>query len=179
VWGKLYKRDIIESNQIRFHDIRELGTYEDGLFNLNVFSKAKSVVFIDRHFYHYRRGNNLSITTAYNAKMPEQWDTLFGILLNHIEENELDSSFYVALSNRIVFSLISLGINEIEKHDSTADTVRRINRLIKASHYQNAIAEFDAQYLPFHWRVFFACAKLKFATGVYLLLWVIQRIRGR
>ena len=37
VWGKLYRRDVIENNHIRFYDIREIGTYEDGLFNLEVF----------------------------------------------------------------------------------------------------------------------------------------------
>lgn len=39
--GKLYRRDVIEDNGIAFTDIRKIGTYEDGLFNLEVFEHLK------------------------------------------------------------------------------------------------------------------------------------------
>lgn len=179
VWGKLYRRDIIEANGIRFHDIREIGTYEDGLFNLAVFSKISSAVFLDRHLYHYRRDIGTSLTTAYNAHMPEQWDVLFDILRKHISENAVDATFQVALNNRIVFGLIALGINETEKHDGVLQTLARIKELISKPGYRAAIREFDSHYLPIHWKLFFLCAKLRFSAGVYLLLLVIQKIRGR
>lgn len=179
VWGKLYRRDIIETNQIRFHDIRQIGTYEDGLFNLNVFSKVNTAVFLNRHLYHYRRDNSTSITTAYNAHMPAQWDTLFDLLQKHISENSIDDTFFVALRNRIVFGLIALGINETERHDGIHKTLSRIRQLINKPRYREAIRGFDFHYLPIHWKLFFLFAKFRFAAGVYLLLLVIQKIRGR
>ena len=179
VWGKLYKREVIEKNGIRFFDIRQIGSYEDGLFNLDVFAKASSAVFINRHLYHYRKDNSTSITSAYNAEMPKQWDKLFDILRAHIDDNGLDASFRIALNNRIVFSLIALGINATEKHDGAIHTIRQIKQLIQAERYQNAIAQFDAHYLPVHWKLFFGCAKHGCAFGVYLLLLAIQIIRGK
>ena len=73
VWGKLYRRDLIEQHQIRFPDIRKTGTYEDGLFNLEVMAHVKKAVFLDKSFYHYRRSLDGSLTTAYKADMPEKW----------------------------------------------------------------------------------------------------------
>ena len=52
VWGKLYRRDIIEENKITFMDIREIGTYEDGMFNLEVFEHLHKVVYMQKYFYH-------------------------------------------------------------------------------------------------------------------------------
>lgn len=179
VWGKLYRRDIVEENSIRFHDIRQIGTYEDGLFNLNVFSKTKAAVFLNRHLYHYRRDNSTSITTAYNSNMPQQWDALFHILQNYISEYAAEETFQTALCNRIVFSLIALGINETEKHDGILKTVNRIRQLINTPRYREAIRECDFHYLPLHWKLFFLCAKQRFSVGVYLLLLAIQKIRGR
>lgn len=179
VWGKLYQRDIIENNHIRFYDIRKIGTYEDGLFNLDVFANARSAVFLNRHLYHYRRENETSLTTKYNEDMPQQWNILFDILKEHIESKCLNSTFHSALSNRIVFSLIALGINEIEKHDNPLKTIARLKKIISNARYQNAIKFFDFRYLPLHWKVFFGFAKFNFAVGVYMLLLIIQKIRGR
>lgn len=50
VWGKLYRRDIIEDNGIVFTDIRKIGTYEDGLFNLEVFEHLHKVVYMQSIF---------------------------------------------------------------------------------------------------------------------------------
>ena len=36
VWGKLYKRNVIQQSGAKFVDLSEIGTYEDGLFNLSV-----------------------------------------------------------------------------------------------------------------------------------------------
>lgn len=179
VWGKLYRRDLIEKNGIRFHDIRQIGTYEDGLFNLNVFSKTSRAVFINRHLYHYRRDISTSITTAYNAQLPQQWSVLFDILQKHISESTVDHTFRTALENRVVFSLIAIGINETESHDGMLKTVRRIEQYVSQPRYREAIRNFDFRYLPAHWKLFFLCAKCRFSAGVYLLLLVIQKIRGR
>ncbi|MDO4555751.1 MAG: glycosyltransferase [Lachnospiraceae bacterium] len=65
VWGKLYKREIIEEYRIRFIDIRDIGTYEDGLFNLEYFAHVKKAVYIQQYLYHYRKDNPASITSKY------------------------------------------------------------------------------------------------------------------
>lgn len=179
VWGKLYRRSLIVDHEIQFHDIRDIGTYEDGLFNLDVFRYAKKAVFLNRHLYHYRRNNNTSLTTAYNPNLTNQWTHLFDILATHIREHNLDDTFSVALNNRIVFSLVALGINATEHREGIRRTMGELRQIICAEGYRKAIRRFDMQYLPVHWKVFFLCARLKFTAGVYLLLMIIQKIRGR
>lgn len=179
VWGKLYRRDLIEENQIRFHDIREIGTYEDGLFNLDVFGHVHKAVFLNRHFYHYRRNNDSSLTTAYNPDLPRQWEKLFTLISEHIRSHALDSSFEKALKNRIVLSLIALGINETERKAGMLQAIQGIKAIISRDQYRDAISDFEKHYLPLHWKVFFTFAQWNWAAGVYLLLLVIQKIRGR
>ena len=65
VWGKLYRRDVIEDNGIAFTDIREIGTYEDGLFNLEVFEHLHKVVYMQKYFYHLDK----SYVTAVNNRI--------------------------------------------------------------------------------------------------------------
>ena len=85
VWGKLYNAQIIKEKEIEFYDIREIGTYEDGLFNLDFFEYAKSALFLNQNLYHYRRTESSSLTTKYNPKLKEQWEKLFQILRVYIE----------------------------------------------------------------------------------------------
>ena len=179
VWGKLYRADLIRNNSITFYDIRNIGTFEDGLFNLDVMAKANKVVFIERYFYHYRRNNDLSLTTAYKAKLSAQWDKLFELIRQHIKNNHLDEKFEEALSNRIALSLISLGINEMESVEGSSVKVRRIKGLLAKQHSKKAIRELKLRYLPVQWKVFFLFARMNWATGIFGLLAIIQKIRGR
>lgn len=50
IYSKLYKRNLIEKYGIRF---ASTPVYEDVLFNMNYFTYAKSIFFIDKFFYHY------------------------------------------------------------------------------------------------------------------------------
>ena len=77
VWGKLYRRNIIEENQIVFFDIHKIGNYEDGLFNLDAFCCAKRVVFLNHNLYHYRRDNVASITSEYNTEIKNKKNVLY------------------------------------------------------------------------------------------------------
>ena len=179
VWGKLYKKDLIIDNEVKFYDIREIGTYEDGIFNLSVFSKVNSAVFINRCMYHYRRNNDSSLTSSYNPNLSNQWNKLFDIIEEYIEKKEEDETFKIALSNRIVFGLIALGINETERKDGFFNTLKSIGKLTSDTRYRENIKSFDYHYLPIHWRLFFIFAKYRLNIGVYLLLLIIQKIRGR
>lgn len=179
IWGKLYRRDLIEQNQIRFPDIRKTGTYEDGLFNLEVMAHVKKAVFLDEYFYHYRRNQDGSLTTAYKADMPEKWKYQFALIREHIRKNGLGEEFSQALSNRIALSLIFLGINESENKAGAAAVIRGLNALLCDDTYRSALRKLDLSPMPIHWKAYFTCAKLGCAWGLYLLLLVIQKIRGR
>lgn len=179
VWGKLYRRNIIEKNRVRFFDIRKIGNYEDGLFNLDVFRYANRVVFLNQNLYHYRRDNVSSITNEYNAEIKNKKNVLFDYLEQCIQKENLEEEYVQALNNRIVLSLIELGINEMGKQCSWVNKVKGINEIITSSRYRTAIKTFEYVYLPIHWKLFFKLADVKCAVGIYGLLWIIQKIRRR
>ena len=178
-WGKLYRRALIEEHRIRFPDIRKTGTYEDGLFNLEVMAHVKKALFLEEYFYHYRRSQDGSLTTAYNAALPEKWTYMFSLIQAHIQKNGLDDSFSQALSNRVALSMIPLGINEAENRQGPRAVVRGLKRILRSEPYRSAIGSLDLSPMPIHWKAYFTCAKLGWAWGLYGLLFVIQKIRGR
>ena len=69
VWGKLYRRSLIQKSGARFVDLAEIGSYEDGFFNLEVFGKADRVVYLAAYLYHYRRDGSSSVTSAGHTAM--------------------------------------------------------------------------------------------------------------
>lgn len=50
VWNKLYKKEIINNNHIRFEDVNYVGS-EDALFNYCVLSNAKRITSIEHIYY--------------------------------------------------------------------------------------------------------------------------------
>lgn len=67
LWNKMYKRDIIFKNHIRFEIFAT--TSQDLIFNKYVFEKATSIVLIKEAFYHYIKSNEESIVTRYHKDM--------------------------------------------------------------------------------------------------------------
>ena len=179
IWGKLYRRELIEQNHIRFPDIRKTGTYEDGLFNMEVMAHVKKAVFLDAYFYHYRRSQDHSLSTVYKADLPRKWKYMFHLIGSHIQQNEMGEDFSQALSNRIALSTISLGINETENRAGPRAVIRGLRSILRDEEYRSAIRKLDLSPMPIHWKAYFACAKLGCAWGLYGLLLVIQKIRGR
>lgn len=179
VWGKLYCRTIISANHIRFYDIRKIGTYEDGLFNLEYLKYVQKAIFLNQYFYHYRRTNVNSITGAYNANLGRQWDTLFHIMDKYIEQNGLNKKYQEALHNRISLSLIPLGINEMTNDCSMGMKMVKIKEIISQKRYIDSINSLKIQYMPIHWKVFFRAAKRKNTFIILIMLIAIQKIRGR
>ena len=179
VWGKLYKARIIKEQNIEFYDIREIGTYEDGLFNLYFFRYAKNALFLNQNLYHYRRTESSSLTTAYNPKLREQWAKLFQILRSYIGKHQLGQNYSQALNNRIALSIIPLGINIVSSTAVVKSKITEIKQTITDKAYSDAIATLSMRYFPIHWRVFFYFARSKNAWGIYLMLMGIQKIRGK
>lgn len=179
VWGKLYNAQIIKKQGIEFYDIREIGTYEDGLFNLDFFGYAKSALFLNQNLYHYRRTENSSLTTAYNPKLRKQWSKLFQILNTYIIKNQLGKDYRQALNNRIALSIIPLGINIVSSTADVNTKLAEIKQTITDETYVEAIGTLIMRYFPVHWKLFFYFARSKNAWGIYFLLMGIQKIRGK
>lgn len=178
IWGKLYKTSIVRDNKIYFYDIMEIGTYEDGLFNLNIWSFVNKAVYMNVGLYHYRKDNEQSVTTAYKQNLFIQWQRLFSVMNEIIKKNNLDSKFITALQNRICLSIIGLGLN-ILSGGKSIKKIKEIKRIIGCEQYRKAYKQLTLKYFPIHWKLFFFFAKHNMAFSVYIMLKCINMLKGR
>ena len=118
---QLFRTD--KYSRIPFIDIHEVGTFEDGLYQMEVYNDCERFVYIDRPFYHYLKTNDGSITTRYKADLSEKFQHLWHIIENNIEKYSLGKEYQEALSNRVALSMIGLGLNEIKAQRGFAKSV--------------------------------------------------------
>ena len=174
VWGKLYLRELIAQNDIHFTDLQRIGTYEDGLFNLHYLAHVKNATYIPDYLSHYRK--NSGMTSKYRNKLALQWKNLFSDMRGYIEKGGYGSDFEQALNNRISLSIIGLGLNAVALTNRKA--LAEIRNILSDKEYRAAVKTLPMRYFPPHWWTFFACCKLNFASGVFLLLKCMERIKG-
>ncbi len=178
VWGKLYKSSIIEDNNIRFIDIREIGSYEDGVFNLDYYSCVDKAVYINQYLYHYQV-NSTSITNSFNANLENQRCALYRELKRRIDNNNWDVSYYNALNNRICIDVLGLGINILSMDAPHLLKMDSLSKLIMNQVRIDALNSFCVSEMPLHWKAFYSSVKHKRIRIVYILLRIIQLIRRR
>lgn len=174
VWGKLYLRELIAQNDIHFTDLQRIGTYEDGLFNLHYLAHVKNATYIPDYLSHYRK--NSGMTSKYRKELAAQWKNLFSDMRGYIEKGGYGSDFEQALNNRISLSIIGLGLNAVALTNRKA--LAEIRNILSDKEYHAAVKTLPMRYFPPHWLVFFACCKLDFSVGVFVLLKCMERIKG-
>ncbi|WP_309088629.1 glycosyltransferase [Domibacillus sp.] len=180
VWSKLYRVDLIQENDLQFVDLKEIGTNEDTLFNIQAFYYASSFHFLNKPFYHYWRGNAHSITTGYKANLLEQWFTLYKQIEEFLENNNMEDEHFTALNNRICLNVLGLGLNTM-----SADTlsermkIKSIKAFLEHERIKQSFYTFELTHFPINWKVFFLFAKVHSATGLYCMLAVIEILRKR
>lgn len=176
VWGKLYKRELIFNNDIKFVDINRIGSYEDGVFNFQVFKDVNSAVFIERYLYHYRR-NNKSLTNTYNHNLRKQKNSLYNILFSFVVNENLGIEYKRALYNRISLDVLGLGINAMNMKANPRTKIQMIKEILNDSKRKKSLYYLDTSKMPFYWKIFYEAAKCNNAYLIFMLLYVIQLIR--
>ena len=174
IWGKLYKTSFIKG--VKFVDLKEIGTYEDGCFNIEVFKRLEKVVYINEYLYHYRKDNDSSITTVYKSSLAEKRKKLFNLMNDYIVAHGLGGEYLKALRNRVAFSILDVGLNALSNNESCKQKKKEIANYLFSSEYRVAVKDLELKYFKFHWQVFYWCAKHGCVLGVYTLLKIIKKI---
>lgn len=177
VWGKLYKSSVIKDNKIVFEDIRKIGSFEDGLFNLFCFQHVKSAKYINKYLYHYRKNNQRSITKTHNDSLRKQRTILYTIMNEYIDENVLDKTFKTALENRICIDVLGLGLNAISTPGTCSNKIKGIKEILNDTQRRQALKEFDISGFPIHWKLFYQAARKENTIVLFFLLSAIRFIR--
>ncbi|WP_234340175.1 glycosyltransferase family 2 protein [Gorillibacterium timonense] len=180
VWNKLYRAELIREAEAEFTDLRLIGSNEDTLFNLQVIHEARSFVFLHTPYYHYWRVNAGSLTSGYNPRLLHQFLQLYGQMEQFLTDRNLSGPFRKALDNRIALSTLGLGLNILSADNPAPapEKLRLLQELLDHERFRSALSRFSPEGPPV-WRIFYWCAKLRFAAGFYVLLSAADRMRRR
>ena len=174
-WMQLFRRDTVEG--VVFPDIRKYGTFEDGLFQIDVYSKCSTFSYIDIPLYHYRKTNNQSITTHYKPELAKKHAALYRELEKQIIDRGYDKEYIEGLNNRIIMGLIGLSMNEAHANDGIWKKAARLRKLVSSKRYKRAFKSFDTSYMSFPWRIFFALLKHQQTHIVALAFSMVVRLK--
>lgn len=177
VWKQIVKTEICKSKS--FFDIRKIGTFEDGLFQIDLYKDVKKFVYINKPLYHYRKTNSNSITSGYKSDLFTKWQYLYDVLEEKITDENLSNQYVSAFNNRICLGVFGIGLNEIENTENIFKKTKNIHNILKKPRYRKAFANLDYRYFPIHWKVFFVLCKYRIAFGVVLMLYCIDCLRKR
>lgn len=116
-WCKLYKKDIIFNNAVRFNEDMSLG--EDTYFNLNYIKHCKSIYTSEQIYYYYMRENSESLFTKFRLNMYYDVRKDFDLKVKMANELNMgrDSIFKLKLS--YIQSLIGNLIKMVDTNTKT------------------------------------------------------------
>ncbi|MBR2614401.1 MAG: glycosyltransferase [Clostridia bacterium] len=175
-----YKKSIILDNNIEFTDIDKIGSFEDGLFNLQFLMKAKSFVYIDKCLYHYRKNNAGAYTSRSKKNFFEKTLVLFNEIAKVIEDKLEDKQIQQAYFNRIAYCVLEQNLNVMKNREATGREKRKeIRAILKHDLVKKAIKQFKLKYLPLKWKVYYFFVKTKCTFGVYFVTKAILKLKGR
>lgn len=174
---KIYRRKIIEKNGLQVPDIKKTGSFEDGLFNIYYFKHVEKAVYTGLPLYHYRKDNDMSITSRYNPKLVEQWKYLFATMKEIVLQENLSEKYKEALNNRIAFSIVGIGSNCINAPMKKTLKQKQIKEWLRGEEYKKAIKSFAISKVPLIWKPLFLFSKWRWTFAVYCLLALIRKIR--
>lgn len=175
-WGKLYRRERLAG--IEYIDTKKVGT-EDCLYSIAAFRNVRSAVYLPVYGCHYRKYNAASLTTVYNTRLFPGWQYMHELMEQMIDREGLPEEYRTALRNRRALSVLGLGVNIMAADWKPGEKRRELRRIIRLPTYREALAALDIRPMPIHWKGYFLCARIGCAWGLYALLLVIQKIRGR
>lgn len=177
-WGKLYRRNLIQDNQIFFLDTKEVGS-EDVLFNINAFWFANKTFYLNKFLNYYRQDNPNALTKNHGSTLFPRFLTLFSHIDQFIKINNLPSNYNTALKNRIALSIINnvLSISSPRNKDKTIEKLKAISKILSNKTYREALLQLRLSFLPFHWKVFFITCKHRLEFFVFLQARLMLRLK--
>lgn len=117
LWLFLFKTKLFFENNIRFMEGKNMG--EDLMVAIKLFSNAKKVAYLDRHFYHYGQSNTASLTKTYSDSHIEQVTANVSEIENYLKSSVISDKlgnliYYLKLNIKLPL-LISEKVSQYEK----------------------------------------------------------------
>lgn len=163
----LYRRDIIESNNIRFPSERECLS-EDAFFNLDICNVANKVIIIPQNFYNYRYNPN-SLTKKYDK---ERFRRIIGYY-NKLLEYTAKFPEVEDVQNRINYKIFSLvrGMIKMEIENSgwmeMAETIQYVRRVVHSEAVEQIVTRMIPERMGKSTKIFYRWLKTKRCITIY------------
>ena len=135
--AKLYKREIIKYNGLRF--VEKLKKCQDRVFNFDFFNYVNSIVLLDFKGYHYIV-NQESVTNKYNPAIISILDKAIHEFELRLNKNDLNQQrAFSLLCLRFLGEVFHLDILNSNNTETFRERARRIKNIVNFEYYRKAL----------------------------------------
>lgn len=169
VWAGIYRAEIIRDCEISFDDVLS----EDVFFNLDTLKAAKSVTYLNKNGYCYRKDCQESITRTYKESTLSRYVAFFQKLYFYAQD-EYEADECVLRANRKILDYARSLSFMIEKSDlSYRQKCSALRNLISLREFKDAINAYPIEKIPLFQSVFLKAL----IGGNFALTLLLVRIR--
>lgn len=168
VWRNLYKKDIIDTNKIRFVSERELIS-EDIPFNLEFMMNCKSAFVINRKFYHYIV-NDTSLTQTYKADRFEKELILYKELCKRLKKYNIYDKCEVRIKRHLLTRARKSIRRELIGNPDSKLAKKNVKKILETNELRKVMDSYNYKGLPVKYRMVFLAMKYKCVN----ILWIIR-----
>lgn len=172
---KLFKRELIQYRNLKFQE--DLNYMEDLQFNLEVLSFTNRIFFSDKVYYHYRRGNDNSLTLLFNPGQYDMIISVYGQLKALIWKMNCSERVKSCFSGIFFTGMASQIVNYFSHYEQTTSSERKelLDKIAANPNVKNlSMREVET----FRQKMIFIFLKLRM-TGLLAKLLDIYYQRGR
>lgn len=167
MWGKMFDTRVLKNHF--FVDVKEIGSAEDGLFNLDVFQHIRHAVYTPSIHYHYNKENSTSVVHTYNKNLFQTRLNYYRRVEDILKEIARDDSYCVALNNRKVFEILLLNINITNSDFNIKKKVYLIDKLLSERELRDWFKGFSFDNLGIVWKIYYKLCQKKMVYSVFIM----------
>ncbi|MFR1824095.1 MAG: glycosyltransferase family 2 protein [Clostridium saudiense] len=173
-WNKLYRRELINKNKLKFPLRSELENVEDQYFTIRCLLLANDIVFMDKSYINYCINVN-SIVQSYQPTLIKDVIKLYDKNLKFVKENSNCTSYIEAMNENLVKSIISIINNEfkVTRKCSNNEKLKSIKSILEYHQYCKIIASVRLKNLSTLDKIYYILLKNK----LYRILCLVAAIR--
>lgn len=170
VWHAIYKRSIIERNNIRFYSERDIVS-EDIPFQVDFMQNANIALYIPIPFYNYCL-NDSSLSSSFKEDKYDKFIILRTLLLDKLKKSQ-NASLHV---NRLIIGFTRSYIQSLlnSKHKNKVSVIKHI---VNDKVWNIIKMSYKPSYLPIYQRFFYRLILWKKISMIYTIAYISVKIK--
>ena len=175
VWRCLFKRQLINSNNIRF--IEGLSFMEDTVFCIQAFSKCGCIAIDEGYYYNYRIILR-SATASYKKDFLKMQRQVYGIMEQTLHSEKLDTLLQERMDIRYVNMDFDLIANETHKDNPKTyrQKIKSILEICRDRNLKRILSNVDTSGYTLRKRFILNALKREASAAIYIYYSVITRL---